>query len=258
MLMKAKTIKTTSRAGVLRRSVLLLGAAAIAVSGCSNAKQGAVSGAGIGALSGLAIGSVTGGAGTGAAIGAVVGGVGGAVIGDQNRRKSEAAVASATKPTPTATNAAQPYATGRVLGNLVGEWTVRGSLGGDATMPVAGTARIVAEKNYFVRIELRFTDPRNGEVIEGTSVISQTGGRGLEMTNSFSSVPQVRRFKGEMDSTGTVFSFAQVDSGESPRKIILRVPGQAGFSADVWDGSKRVETYTFSPARTSALAAPAR
>src|SRR5690349_16911492 len=103
-------------------------------------------------------------------------------------------------------------------------------------------------------MDLRFTDPRTGQMVQGTSVISQTGGRGLEMTNSFSSMPQVRRFKGEMDPTGTVLSFTEVEPTASARKIILRVPGRNGFTADVWDGSTRVEAYSFTPASAAVTA----
>jgi hypothetical protein len=246
------------RAAAGMRWVLVLSMLAVAVSGCSNAGEGAISGAGIGALSGLAIGSVTGGAGTGAMIGAVAGGVGGAVIGDQNRRREEAAQAHSAPPATASGN--QVYATGYPLGNLVGNWNVRGSLdnGSGGTITASGTAKVAAEKNYFVRIELKFTDPRTGQVVEGTSVISQIGGRGVEMTNSFSSMPQIRRLKGEMDSTGTVFSFSQVEPAGSSRKVILRVPGRTGFSADVWDGSKRLESYTFTPAGAAAVAVPAQ
>jgi hypothetical protein len=220
---------------------------ALITSGCSNGTQGAVSGAGIGALSGLAIGSLSGDAGQGAAIGAIAGGIGGAVIGDQNRRRDEATAKQMTAPAPTQ-SANQPYATGYALGNLVGNWKVNDVVAKDGTTSAQGTAKVVAEKNYFVRMELRFTDPRTGQTVEGTSVISQTGGRGLEMTNSFSSMPQVRRFKGEMDATGTVFSFTEAQPSATARKIILRVPGRSGFTADVWDGSTRVETYSFTPA----------
>ena len=222
-------------------------------SGCSNAGQGAVTGGAVGALSGLAIGSLTGEAGAGAAIGAVAGAVGGAVIGDQNRRRDEAFEKQATQP-----SANQPYSTGYALGNLVGDWNVRETLA-NGKSPAQGSAHITADKNYFVRMELRFKNPTTGETVEGTCVISQTGGRGVEMTNSFSSNPQVRRFKGEMDSTGTVFSFSETHPpGAAARKIVLRVPGRSGFTADVWDGSTKVETYTFTPASASVAMSPAR
>lgn len=240
------------------RVLVAFSSIALVAAGCSNAKQGAVSGAGIGALSGLAIGSMTGSAGTGAAIGAIAGGVGGAVIGDQNRRKDEAAAKNMTPATQSSAN--QPYSTGYALGNLVGTWNVRETLASSGKTTVQGTANITADKNYFIRMELRFPDPKTGQIAEGTSVISQTGGRGLEMTNSFSTMPQVRHFKGEMDSTGTVLSFteAQPSSSGPARKIILRVPGRTGFSADVWEGSTRVESYSFTPASAAASAAPAQ
>lgn len=64
-------------------------AGCLAVAGCDNAGQGALTGAAIGAGSGAAISAIAGGdAGQGAAIGAIVGAVGGAVVGDQNDRNS--------------------------------------------------------------------------------------------------------------------------------------------------------------------------
>lgn len=64
-------------------------AAGVAVTGCENAGQGALTGAAVGAGSGAAISAIAGGdAGQGAAIGAVVGAVSGAVIGDQNQRRA--------------------------------------------------------------------------------------------------------------------------------------------------------------------------
>jgi hypothetical protein len=215
----------------------------IMLSGCSNAGEGALSGAGIGALSGLAIGSISGNAGEGAAIGAIVGGVGGAVIGDQNRRKSEAAAAQQSAAAPP-----QPvYQTGQAIGRLVGQWRIAGTieLGGAGTASISGTARGTIDKTYFVRLEMRFNDPRGGQVVEGTSIISQTGGRGIEMTNSFSTSPVVRHFKGEMDESGSVFNLSQVDPPMSSRKIIVRISPSRGWIADVWDSGKRVESYEF-------------
>jgi predicted small secreted protein len=227
-----------------RLIVILVLLAIITLSGCSNAGEGALSGAGIGALSGLAIGSISGNAGGGAAIGAVVGGVGGAVIGDQNRRQSEAAAAQQSAATATP----QPvYQTGQAIGRLVGQWRIAGTidLGGAGTASISGTARGSIDKTYFVRIESRFNDPRSGQVVEGTSVISQTGGRGIEMTNSFSTSPVVRHFKGEMDESGSVFNLSQFDPPMTSRKVIIRMPSNRGWTADVWDNGKRLESYEF-------------
>lgn len=217
-------------------------------SGCQNAGQGAVSGAGIGALSGLAIGSLTGSAGKGAAIGAIVGGVGGAVVGDQNRRKAEQA--AATPPPPQTVVVQQSYQTGSALGRLIGNWNIQGTVNASdgASLPVSGTARATVDKVYFVRFEVQMTDPRNGQVVDGTMVISQTGNRGLAMTNSFSSSPEVKHFTGEMDASATVFNFAQTSPANSSRQIVFRMSSGLGFTADVWDGSRRVESFTFTPA----------
>ena len=65
-----------------------LAAASLALVGCNNAGEGALSGAALGAGTGAIIGSFTGSAGAGAAIGAAAGALGGAVIGDQNERNA--------------------------------------------------------------------------------------------------------------------------------------------------------------------------
>jgi hypothetical protein len=78
-------MKTVNRR--LRRIGLAAALAApIALTGCSTAGEGAVSGAGIGALTGLVFGSMVGDAGEGAVLGTAAGAVVGGVIGDQNDR----------------------------------------------------------------------------------------------------------------------------------------------------------------------------
>ena len=227
-------------------------------SGCENAGQGAMSGAGIGALSGLAIGSMSGNAGKGAAVGAIVGGAGGAAIGDQNRRRNEEA-ARQPVPTPQPVVVQQPmaappvvtaqssYQTGAALGRLVGQWNVSGSIdGGHGVMlPVHGTARATVDMNFFVRLDLQFTDPRTGVAVNGTSIISQTGQRGVEMTSSFSSSPDVRRYRGEMDASGSVFTFNQVSPANSSRRMVMRLSPGIEWTAEVWDRGIRMESYTF-------------
>ena len=227
------------------------------LTGCNNAGQGAVSGAGIGALSGLAIGSLSGDAGKGAAIGAVVGGVGGAVIGDQNKRKAEQAQAQNPPPPPPPSPAPQvlvvqptphaSYATGAALGKLVGNWTVTGTVqdANGSPLIVAGTAQSVVDKKYFVRLDLHIKDPRTDQVVDGTTVISQTGGRNLEMTNAYSSSPEMRVFRGEMDESGNVFTFTQYDPPVQSQRIILRTSGTRTWTADVWKGKQRTESLTF-------------
>ena len=260
-----------------QKSVVSLLLAAIVVgTGCSNAKEGALSGAGIGALTGLAIGSVTGSAGKGAAIGAVVGGIGGAVVGNENKKKSDreeamakeqmqqqkaATAATATTPPPSGSAGAPGatvvtvttttnYQTGPALGKLVGNWNISGIVEGADGKPMAvnGTAKAATDKTYFLKIDITTKDPRDGTVIEGTSVISQRGGRALDMTNSFSTSPQVKQFRGEMDESGSVFSFTQYDPPNSSRKVILRAADAKQFTADVWDGSRKLESYTFTSA----------
>ena len=236
--------------------------------GCENAHQGAVSGAGIGALSGLAIGSMSGNAGQGAAIGAIVGGVGGATVGDQNRRRNEMAarqpapspqtIVVQQPPAPVVTTVVpaaptqtiivqQSYQTGSALSRLVGQWNISGTIdaGNGATLPVHGTARATVDLTYFVRLDVHFTDPRTGQAVDGTSVISQTGQRGVEMTSSFSSSPDVRRYRGEMDSSGSVLNFNQVSPANSSRRIVMRLSPGIEWTAEVWDRRNRIESYTF-------------
>src|SRR3954469_22876096 len=215
-------------------------ALATGAGGCSNAVEGGVSGAGIGALSGLAIGSLSGDAGKGAAIGAVVGGVGGAVIGDQNRRKDEAAAAAAKNPPPSQAvvvyGQPQNYSTGRALGRFVGKWRVSGMIDGDKEAPlvVSGSANGAADKTYFVRLDLRFTDPRNGQQVEGTSILSQTGGRGIEMTTSFSTSPRGGRLRGELANSGSLCTLTETWSQASGRRIVIRMSSASEWTAEVW------------------------
>jgi len=251
----------TSRQMMPIVSALLFGVLTSATGGCSNAGEGAVSGAGIGALSGLAIGSITGEAGKGAAIGAIAGGVGGAVIGDQNRRKTEAAAAAAYPPPPPPTQVVTVYSsskqttyvTGQPLGWLVGNWQISGSVddGNGGTLPVSGTATGIIDKNFFVRVDLRLKDPRSSRQVEGTSMISQTGGRGIEMTNSFSSSPDVARFRGEMDASGSLFTLSELSPSPGTRRIILRITPGREWTADVWRGNVRSESFRFTPAQAA-------
>ena len=231
-----------------------------ALTGCNNAGQGAVSGAGVGALSGLAIGSLSGDAGKGAAIGAVVGGVGGAIIGDQNKRKAEQAQAQAqTAPPPSPppqVMVVQPtpspsYATGVALGKLVGNWTVSGTVQDAQGMPivVSGTAQSLVDKKYFVRLDLHVKDPRTDQMVDGTTVISQSGGRNLELTNAYSSSPVMTRFRGEMDESGNVFSFTQYDPPAQSQRIIIRTNSTRTWTADVWKGKQRTEALIFNWSR---------
>jgi hypothetical protein len=249
--------------------VLLLGLLGLSCVGCENAGQGAVSGAGIGALSGLAIGSLSGNAGKGAAIGAVVGGVGGAVIGDQNRRNSEQAAADAKlaanppppppsplpppplPPPPPTGYVVQTYRTGSSLGRLVGQWRISGVVddGRGGSLPVYGNASAAVENVYFVRISIHFVDPRTNMPVDGTSVISQDGDRRLEMTNSFSSSPETKKFVGEMDASGSVLNLRQVSPPGTDRQVVIRMSNSPGWTADVWLGQKRLESYSFSPAQ---------
>jgi hypothetical protein len=186
------------------------------------------------------------------------------VIGDQNKRREEASTQSRQAGQPQPAQAAgyatgssvpvvyasqQDYLTGQALGRLVGQWRITGSIdAGDGKMlPVSGTGTGAVERKYFVRLDLRFTDPRTGQPVEGTGMISQTGGRGLEMSNSFSTSPEVRLFKGSMDQSGTIFSLSQFDPPAPSRRLTIRLSAGRGWTADVWNDDKRVESYTFEP-----------
>jgi len=229
--------------------------------GCSNAKQGALSGAGIGALSGLAIGSLSGNAGEGAAIGAIVGGVGGAIIGDQNRRREEAAQQQGQQPPPSSpgmqpvqtTATVVEYRTGGPLAGLLGKWNVVGEMN-DSGRPVAftGTAVGAVDKTYFVRIDMTIQDPRNGSTVQGTSIISQHGGTKIQMANTSSSSPTVRRFAGDMDASGSFFNLTEIDNspGVQPRRLIIRFMPDGHWTCDVWSGDQKLETYNFWPNRS--------
>ncbi len=61
-----------------------LAGAALMLSGCANAGEGAVTGAGLGSLVGMGLGSLSGQMGKGAAAGALIGGALGGMQGYQN------------------------------------------------------------------------------------------------------------------------------------------------------------------------------
>lgn len=247
----------TNRTGSRRAArAWVLAAACVAAGvsgGCSNARQGALSGAAVGSLTGLAIGSMTGEAGTGAAIGAVTGLVGGAVIGDQNRRRDEAAMAASTGSAPE--SPAIEYEAAPTLSALVGSWSVGGSVVGDggAAREFTGTATATSDRNYFLRLEIRVSDPTSGATAEGTSVIGQDGGNRLSMVNSFSTSPEMRRFEGEIDSSGSIMTFRQVSPAGASRRVVIRVSGDDRWTAQAWDrvdGRDQVaETLTFTRSR---------
>jgi hypothetical protein len=225
-----------------------------ALGGCETAGQGAVTGGAVGALSGLAIGSMTGSAGKGAAIGAVTGVVGGAIIGDQNRRKHQQAMAKSPAPTPppppVPAAAAVPYDAVAALERFVGRWKVDGwaQPPGRERTRLSGEATGIADKNFFVRVEIQLADPGGGESIEGTCILSQNGGRKVTMVNSFSTSPDTMRFEGELDPSGSIFTLNQV-SPKTDRRIVLRQSGTASWVAEAWEsapgGDVRTESLTF-------------
>jgi hypothetical protein len=48
-----------------------------------------------------------------------------------------------------------------------------------------------------------------------------------------------------MDPSGTVFSLSEPGSS---RQIVIRMSAGRGFTAEMWDSGKKMETLTFSPA----------
>jgi hypothetical protein len=48
-----------------------------------------------------------------------------------------------------------------------------------------------------------------------------------------------------MDSSGTVFDMRQFDPPVSSRRVIIRLFTNNQWTADVWDGANRIESYTF-------------
>jgi hypothetical protein len=65
------------------------------------------------------------------------------------------------------------------------------------------------------------------------------------MTSSFSSAPDVRRYRGEMDASGSLLDFTQTSPPGNPRRIVMRLSPGRIWTADVWNGSKRIESLTF-------------
>jgi hypothetical protein len=65
------------------------------------------------------------------------------------------------------------------------------------------------------------------------------------MTGSFSSSPDVRRYRGEMDASGNVISLNQFSPASPSRRIVMRLSAGTAWTAEVWDCRSRVESYTF-------------
>jgi len=215
------------------------------ICGCSNAKQGAVSGAAVGALSGLAIGSLSGNAGKGAAIGAVVGGVGGAVIGDQNRRRSESEAtppppqpAAQPAPAPTSAPLTQTDRDRLALAKFARSWTVSGWETVDGRrVAVSGTALGAVDNDYFIRMQVTLApDGRPDQGSTGNIVFGSEPGRGLTMTNRFNTSPSSMHYQGRVSADGNTFT---LDESGAPsgarRRIVIRFLSPDEFIADVSD-----------------------
>jgi uncharacterized protein YcfJ len=207
------------------------------VSGCSNAKQGALSGAGIGALTGLAIGSISGNAGEGAAIGAIVGGVGGAVVGDQNRRRNEVATPPTTAPSQAASF--DQYDRDRLaLARFARRWDVSGweTVAGQRHF-VNGVATGVVERNYFVRLDMSMTvDGQPQQRSEGSIVLGSEPGRGVTMSSRFDTSPMTFSYTGQIVDGGDTIVFNEsAGSSQRGRQVTIRFLSPDEFVADVTD-----------------------
>lgn len=236
---------TRSSAASLSMSAFLFGISLL-VSGCNNARQGAVSGAGIGALSGLAIGSLTGEAGKGAAAGAIIGGVGGAVIGDQNRRASRGAPGKAAAPagTPAGTpaTAATPPPLTRAdqdrlaLAKFARSWKVTGwEVTGEGRRNVVGTARGSVENNYFVRLDMRVAAEGQPDAVStGNIILGSEPERGVAMTSRYSTTPVPLSYVGRVADNGNTFTFDETLNTRTARhRIVIRFLSADEFVADV-------------------------
>jgi hypothetical protein len=205
-----------------RSPVALMAIAATVICGCARtSKDVVVAGGDVGTFSGITTGSTAGGdASAGATIGATT--------------------------RPAAPGAGVAYVTGSALARMVGEWRVSGKIesGPEQTLVISGSARGTIENTYFLRLDLRFRDPRTGGMVRGSSVIGQTGGRGVEMSSTFSSSPQVKRFRGQMDAAGDAFELMQFEPPHVSRRLVLTLT-DTGMTVEAWEGKRRVELYTF-------------
>lgn len=223
--------------------------------GCSNAKQGAVSGAGIGALTGLAIGSLSGNAGQGAAIGAIAGGLGGAIIGDQNKRRDDASAAATSQPLESSLNQADRDRL--ALARFARRWEVSGWETGDGRRHVVtGVATGMVERNYFVRLDLTVTaDDKPGVRSEGSVVFGSEPGRGVTMSSRFNTSPMTFTYVGQITDDGKSLVFDEI-AGFSPRgrRVTIRFLSSDEFVADVTDtktGGQPQASLRFVGARSS-------
>lgn len=226
--------KTITRQGICLAMIAL---SLTTVSGCSNAKEGALSGAGIGALTGLAIGSLSGNAGEGAAIGAIVGGVGGAVVGDQNRRRDEAARSSTTTPSQSAS--LDQYDRDRLaLARFARRWDVSGwETAGGQRHDITGVANGAVERNYFVRLDVSVTaDGQPQQRSEGSIVLGSEPGRGVTMSSRFDTSPMTFSYTGQIiDGGNTIIFNESAGSSQRGRQVTIRFVSPDEFVADVTD-----------------------
>lgn len=216
-------------------AVVLIGAAQW-LSGCSNAKQGALSGAGIGALSGLAIGSLSGNAGKGAAIGAILGGVGGGVIGDQNKRSQDQAATreAGTRAMPATVVAAD--ADRAMIGRLAGRWSLTGwsEVVASDRRDLRGSAEGVVEQDYFLRLDASIV-VGPGDTRTGVLLFASEPGRGVTLSSRFSDSPSTSRFLGSGSADSRTITLEEVDSiiPGVRRRMVIRFQSPSEWVVDV-------------------------
>jgi len=248
--------QVTKRIGRPRLAAVCI--ATIALAGCNNAPQGAVSGATAGAVGGLIIGSLTGSAGKGAAIGAVSGAVAGGVIGDQNRRRAEREQSSYSRPREHSTYTPPPrherqsstHAGDRAaLTRFTGAWEVEGwssELDGNRR-DVTGMARGSGDRDV-VSIDIT-VEPDVGESSVGTLTLIAENDGGVTMTSRFDGARVSTRYSGHATRDGEVITLTERDPDASGmrRRIVIRFLGPREWRATVTDLETRetVSEMTF-------------
>jgi hypothetical protein len=137
------------------------------------------------------------------------------------------------------------YPTSPALNRLVGHWNVEGSMLSAAGERIAfgGTASGTVEKDYFLRLDLQIRDPRNRQEVGGTSVIGQDGGRLLTMANAFSTSPELRVYRGELDPDGSAITLTQIGrSSADARRLVLRFVSNDQWTAEAWNSGSAETT----------------
>jgi hypothetical protein len=146
------------------------------------------------------------------------------------------------------------FPTSPVLNKMVGTWNVDGSVRSASGQRIAcaGTATAKVERDFFLHLDMKVHDPSSGQDVEGSSLIGQDGGRLLTMASAYSSHPELRIYRGELDQSGTVITLNQIArASDESRRIVLRLVSNDEWTAEVWnfsrgqDSGSPSETLTF-------------